>query len=401
MTPTRRRALAAGVALLAAPKLFARNRAESVGVAVVGCGTRGTELALEIARQGHAIAALCDIAPFRLDALERQLPPDSRRLKTDELRRALDLKGVDAVVIATPDHHHKAQFLATLAAGKDVYVETPLSKSLDEHAEFDAAARKADRVIQVGLQRRSSAAWEESLRLSRARDFGKLVRATAWDGRDWQAGAPFAPPPGFKADAKSVDWGRFLGTAPKRDPDAHRYWAWRTYWDYAGGLLSDWGTAAADLISWAGPADVPNSVAVNGGRYFFEHWELPDTVEAAWDYGSFSAGTSSECANASRGSGLRLHGTRQTLVAEGSQIRLYGTAGPLDAGTKPLRTWTTESETPAHVKNWLDCVKSRGTPNAPVVLGLRVAVAAHLAALSYRTGRKQFFDAERGEVVGG
>ena len=400
MPPTRRAALATGVALLAAPRLAARGRAESVGVAVVGCGARGAELALEVARQGHAVVALCDIAPFRLDALTKLLPPDKERLQTGELRRVLDLKGVDAVVVATPDHHHKAHLLACLAAGKDVYVETPLTKSLADHADVAEAARKADRVIQVGLQRRSSPVWEESIRLTRGREFGKLVRAAAWDGRNWRTRDPFAVPPDFRAGLKSLDWEAFLGAAPKRSPDAHRYWAWRTYWDYAGGLLTDWGTAAADLVSWAAPADVPKSVAVNGGRYVFERWEVPDTVEAAWDYGTFSAGTSSESANASRGRGLRLHGTQQTLVVGGDAVALYDTADAIGPGQKPARAWKAEPETPLHVKNWLDCVKSRDGANAPVVLGLRVAVAAHLATLSYRTGRRQFWDAERGEVLG-
>ena len=400
MTVTRRAALVSGVGLLAAPRLLASRRAEAVGVAVVGCGTRGSQLALEVAKQGHNVVALCDIAPFRMDALSRQLPADSARFTTGEFRRVLERKSVEAVVIATPDHHHKPQLLAALAADKDVYVETPLTKSLEEHADVAEAARKTDRVIQVGLQRRSSAVWEESMRLTRGREFGRLVRAVGWDGRDWQAGEPFAPPPGFKADAQTLDWEAFLGAAPKRAPDAHRYWAWRTYWDYSGGLLTEWGTAVADLISWSGPADVPKSVAVNGGRYLFERWELPDTVEAAWDYGKFAAGSSSESANASRGQGLRLHGTRQTLVANDTEVHLYDSAGPLTPQSKPIRAWKPEPETPPHVKNWLDCLKSREGPNAPIILGLRVAVAAHLATLSYRTGRKPFWDADRNEVIG-
>ena len=196
MTPTRRAAFAAGFALLVAPRSTARGRAEALGVAVVGCGARGTQLALEVSKLGHDLVALCDIAPFRLAALSKLLPADAARLETANYRRVLDHKSVDAVVIATPDHHHKDQLLAALGADKDVYIETPLTKSLDEHADVAEAARKANRVVQVGLQRRSSAAWEESTRLARGRAFGQLVRAAAWDARNWQTRDPLAPPAG-------------------------------------------------------------------------------------------------------------------------------------------------------------------------------------------------------------
>ncbi len=407
--PTRRGFLAAGAAVLAAPALQARNRLNVVGVGVIGCGARGKELALEVVKQGHAVVGLCDVAPFRLDAARAALSDAMKGEAGDILlcadyKKLLAHKAVDAVVIATPDHHHKEHLVAAVAAKKDVYVETPLTKSLDEHAEIADAVRATGRVVQVGLQKRSGAHWDEALRLVRARAFGRLVRATAWDARNWQARDPFAPPPGWKPDPKKLDWDAFLGPATKRPFDATRYWGWRWYWDYAGGLLTDLGTHPVDLFAWAGPADAPNtpkSAVVNGGRHVFDKWETPDIVQAVWDYGKFAASFSAEAVNGSDGAGVRFHGTKQTLVADEAELRLYDTADRLTPGMKPVKAWKVEPETPAHVKNWLECVDSREEPAAPVALGLRAGVTTHLATLAYRTGRKQFWDADRNEVIGG
>ena len=391
---------------LAAPSVQARGRSEALSIGVIGCGARGTALALELVKLGHTVTALCDVAGFRLAAITEALAaaaPDADEPDAfTDYRKLLDVKTVDAIVIATPDHHHKEQLVAAVLAEKDVYVEAPVTRSLDEGAEITDAVQKSTRVVQVGNQRRSGPHWEEAVRAVRHRAFGKLVRAKAWDAHNWQAQDPAGPPVGFKADPKKLDWEAFLGTAPKRPFDPFRYWAWRWHWDYAAGLLSDPAVHHLDLFAWAGAVDAPKSAVTNGGRYFFDKWETPDVIHGVWDFGKFVAHHAADAVTGADGVGISFHGTMQTLVCDpGREIRLYDTAAAIPPGMKPVRVWRVEPETPAHLKNWVECVKSRDEPAAPVGQAVRTAVAAHLATHSYRTGKKQFWDADRNEIIGG
>jgi predicted dehydrogenase len=263
------------------------------------------------------------------------------------------------------------------------------------------AVRKSRKTVQVGSQRRSGPHWDEAAKAVRARAFGKLVRARAWDGRNGVKHDPAAVPAGFKYDPLTLDWDAFLGTAPKRPFDAHRYWAWRWYWDYAGGLMTESGAQMLDLVAWLGGVEVPKGVVANGGRYFFDKWETPDVILGAWDYGKFAASLSAEAVNGAVGVGVAFYGSKQTLVCDADRdLRLYDTTDTITPDTAPAQTWKVESETPLHVANWVSCVKSGEEPTAPVEVGHRAMLAAHLANLSYRTGKKIFWDADRHEIIG-
>ncbi|MFO0851422.1 MAG: Gfo/Idh/MocA family oxidoreductase [Gemmataceae bacterium] len=406
MPPTRRTFLkSAAATALAAPAIQARGRNETLQVGLIGCGNRGRTILREVMKLGHTCVALCDIAEFRLDTVAKavaEADQDEPKFYHD-YRKLLEHKGLDAVVIATPDHHHKSMLIAAMEAEKDAYAEKPLTKSIDEGWELIDAVRKANRVVQVGNQRHSGEHWAEAAKAVQKSSFGKLVWAKVWDCRSWLKRDPFAPPKGFKFDPKTLDWEAFLGSAPKRPFDPVRYWSWRWYWDYAGGLLTDIGAHQLDVVSWLGGVDWPKSAVANGGVYHFKQWETPDVVHGVWDYGKFAATFNVEFVNGADGVGCAFYGTRQTLLADadaGGEIRLYDTAEKIVPGMKPVQTWKVEGETPLHVKNWVECVKSRDEPNSPVELGARVILAAHLANLSYRTGKKIFWDADRKEVIG-
>ena len=405
--PSRRTFLKATAATaFAAPAVQARGANEKLSFGVIGSGNRGRTIGKELMKLGHNCVALCDVADFRLEWYAKTAVTEAGQETPTfyrDYRKLLDQKGIDAVVVATPDHHHKDVLLAAMAAEKDAYVEKPLTKSIAEGQELVDAVRKAERVVQVGNQRHSGPHWEAAARAVQSKAFGKLVWAKVWDCRNWQQKDPFAPPAGFKYDPKMLDWDAFLGTAPKRPFDPVRYWSWRWYWDYAGGLMTDIGANQLDLVAWLGGVEVPKSAAANGGVYQFKHWETPDMVHGVWDYGKFAATFAVEFINAAPGVGACFYGTRQTLICDadtGGKIELFDTAGKIVPGMKPIETWQVANETPLHVKNWAECVKSREEPNSPIELGNRVIVAAHLANLSYRTGKKIFWDADRGEVIG-
>ncbi len=405
-TPSRRTFLlasaAGAVALLPTPSLAAH---EKLNVGVIGCGARGLVLAREVVKRGHRLTALCDVAEFRFGTLSEVATDDGQDKPAEytDARRLLDQKGLDAVVIATPNHLHRDQFMAAIQAEKDVYVESPLAWTIAEGRDMKLAAEKGERVVQVGLQRRSGGHWKRLREVIDGSDFGALVWAKVVVARPWGKKDPFAPPPTFgKKQRAEINWDAFLGKAGKREFDADRYWGWRWYWDYAGGPLTEFGGEYMDLLHWLFDVDSPKSVSVNGGQYYFKTWDTPDTAQATFDYGKFGVGLSVELINGADGLGITLCGTQMTAVIDlEGQIRLYDTTEKIAADAVPTHSWEVAAETPAHVKNWLDCCKSRKPTAAPIDVGHKAAIPAHLANLSYRSGKRIHWDAERQEVIGG
>ncbi|OWK41836.1 Gfo/Idh/MocA family protein [Fimbriiglobus ruber] len=407
LLPTRRTflqtAAATGAVAFGAPAVQARGANEKLNIGLIGSGNRGRTILREAMRLGHRAVALCDIAEFRLETVAKavdEAEQDKPKFYSD-YRKLLEHPSLDAVIITTPDHHHKEILVAAMQAEKDAYVEKPLTKSIDEGAEMIEAVRKANRVVQVGNQRHSGPHWEECVKVVKSSAFGKLVWAKVWDTRNWVKKDPFAPPKDFRYDPRTLNWEAFLGNAPKRAFDPLRYWSWRWYWDYAGGLMTDIGAHQLDIVAWIGGTDVPKSAVANGGVYQFKHWETPDVIHGIWDYGKFAANFAVQFVNGADGVGAGFYGTKQTLLCDAEkEIRLYDTAEKITPDMRPVQTWRVEPETPLHVKNWVECVKSREDPNSTIELGHRVILAAHLANLSYRTGKKIFWDADRKEVIG-
>jgi predicted dehydrogenase len=405
-TPTRRKFLAtAGTFTLAASYARTAGANERIQIGTIGVGGRGTSVTREALKNNHDIVAMCDVAGFRMDRFAKVIT-DAKQAKPtpySDHRKLLEHKNLDAVIIATPDHHHRDVLIATMQAGKDAYTEKPLSKTIEEGKEMVAAVRKTKAIVQVGNQRHSGPHWMKAREIVQSKDFGDIVWVKVWDCRNWVKVDPFAPPKFFDESARnSVDWNAFLGKAPKRDFDATRYWSWRWYWDYAGGLMTDIGAHQIDIVQWLGGVDAPKSVVANGGVYHFKHWETPDVVHGVWDYGKFVATFAVEFVNGADGVGCAFYGTKKTLIADADkEIRIYDTIDKITPETKPIDAWASRNETDFHVKNWLDCVKSRKEPNSPIELGHRVITAAHLANMAYRQGKKIFWNAETERVVGG
>jgi len=409
MTPLSRRrflesSAAAGAVLLAAPYGRTAGAGEKLNIGLIGSGNRGTTLLKEALKLEHNAVAVCDIAEFRLDRISKIIVDAKQEKPTrySDHRKLLEHKDLDAVIIATPDHHHRDVLIAAMQADKDAYIEKPLTKSIDEGREMIEAVRMAKKIVQVGNQRHSGPHWRQCRDVIQSNDFGELVWAKVWDCRNWIKRDPFAPPKEFdKAMQKQIDWDAFLGKAPKREFNAARYWSWRWYWDYAGGLMTDIGAHQLDIVQWLSGMDSPKSVVANGGTYHFKHWETPDVIHGVWDYGKFAATFAVQFVNGADGVGCGFYGTKMTLIADAEkEVKLYNTNDKITPDMKPIDTWKIENETALHVKNWLECCKSRKEPNSPIELGHKVITAAHLANLSYRTGKKVHWDAEREQVIG-
>ena len=408
-TPDRRTFIAGSAATavaLGAPAVQARGANEKLNIGLIGSGNRGRTISMECVKAGHNVVAVADIAKFRHDFIIEKLADAGAKEKPavyDDYRKLLEHKGLDAVIIATPDHHHKEQLLAVMAADKHAYCEKPLSHTIEQGKEMVAAVRKAKKIVQVGNQRHSGEHWARARDVVQSSDFGRLVWVKVWDCRNWIKRDPFAPPKTFDAaQIKGVNWEAFLGTAKKVPFDPVRYWAWRWYWDYAGGLMTDIGAHQLDIVQWLGGVDMPKSVTANGGTYHFKHWETPDVIHGAWDYGTFTATFAVEFINGYDGVGATFYGTKQTLHCDadaGGTIKLFDTNDKFVPTMKPKAEWKVVNETPLHVRNWLDAVKANKDPSSPIELGHRVITAAHLANIAYRTGKKVVWDAKKEQVV--
>jgi predicted dehydrogenase len=406
---TRRQFLAASAAALGAPALHALGANEKLNVGLIGSGNRGRTILTECAKNGHNVVALADVATFRFDAFKAAFDkigyrPKGEPKRYDDYRKLLEHPGLDAVIIATPDHHHRDQLLDAMSVGKHAYVEKPLSHTIEQGKEMVAAVRKARKIVQVGNQRHSGDHWKRCRDVIASPDFGDLIWVKVWDCRNWVKRDPFAPPKDFSEKTAGVNWAAFLGNAPKKEFDPKRYWSWRWYWDYAGGLMTDIGAHQLDVVQWLGGADAPKSVVANGGVYHFKHWETPDVIHGVWDYGKFTATFAVEFVNGYDGVGCTFYGTKMTMHADadpGGEIKFYDTIDKFTPSMKPKMSWKVENETPLHVKNWLDSVKDNKDPNSTIELGHRVITAAHLANMAYRQGKKITWDAEKEQVAQG
>src|SRR5438874_10785584 len=293
-------------ALAALPSvgLRALNSNDRVRLGVIGVGNRGDQLldAL-LVHKDCEIAALCDVYEPYLAAAQKK--SGGKATLYHDFRKLIDQKDIDAVVVATPDHWHALQFVAACRAGKDVYVEKPLSLTIAEGQKMVAVATETKRITQVGLHRRSSAHIQEAVELIRGGAIGKVTVAKSYHLRNefpQGIGNPRdgEPPPG-------LDWDFWLGPAPKVAYNPNRcLYKFRWFSDYSGGQLTNFGTHYVDVIQWALGHDAPRGVFAAGGKYAVtDNREIPDTMEVVWQYEGDTLVTMSQFnANAAGGNKL-------------------------------------------------------------------------------------------------
>lgn len=392
---------AAALSAFGVPAVNALGANEKLNIGVIGVGRRGRTLARKVNKLGQNVVALCDVASFRLDVAiaDAAKAGESKPALYKDHRQLLEHKGLDGVIIASPDHWHHDMLQDAMQAGKDTYIEKPLAMTIEEGRSMVQAVRATKQIVQVGNQRHSGPHWAHCRDYIQSSDFGQLVWARVWDCRNWTKNDPFAPPKDFNK-VNEIDWKRFLGKAPPRAFDMHRFFSWRWYWDYAGGLMTDIGAHQLDILQWlSGQEKGPKSVVANGGNYYYKHWETPDVLHGVWDYGTFSATFDVEFINDHEGVGAAFYGTKRTIWADATkEIRVYDAAEKPDPNRKPLESWPVVYEGPAHMHNWFDCCKSRKEPNSPIELGCRVFTTAHLGNLAYRSGKKIFWDPVKEEM---
>jgi predicted dehydrogenase len=370
---------------------------ERIRCAVIGTGNRGMWGLRELKKRDAQIVAVCDVYEARLMEA-KAVAEQGEDFKADtynEHERVLERNDIDVIYNGTPDHWHHDVLIDCVQAGKDVYTEKPFSKTIEEGQNMVKAVRETKQVVQVGNHRRSGKHWLRAREWIRSGKLGKIAWVKVYDTRNWSIGDPWSAQ--IKAGLKGkLDWNRFLGKAPKRPLDLHRYFTWRWYWDYAGGLITDIGAHQLDVNQWCMDVDGPVTVACNGGNHAFPTWETPDVVHAVLNYGKFTTLFTVQFVNGRDGVGAAFYGEKGTiLVDDWNGFRVYI---PQDA-KEPVEQWDRPYEGGDHVQNFLECVRSRKEPNSPVETGHQVITAAHLANISYRTGKRVQWDAKREEML--
>lgn len=410
-----RRAFLGGAAAVAAtasmPSMTARSYARVLGandrirIGVIGPGQRGTNRMTTARALGADIVALADANRALMELAHGQLKARDGApevFTTPEYRDLLSREDVDGVIVATPDHLHHEVLLAAVAAGKDAYVEKPMSRTIEQGIDIVEKVKATDRVVQVGNQRRSGEHFARAREVIASGALGPIRFIRIWDFRY----RPVDPYIERSKDPKlfapeMVDWKRFLGPAPERPYDARRASGWRWYWDYAGGLMTDIGPHWLDVAMWLTGADAPEKgprrVVCNGGNYQSPDWETPDNVHAILDYGDFSIVFMVQFMNGQEYDGAAFYGLEGSIVQENDR----GMMVQYDKERKVVDEWRVADEGTAHMKNFLDCMRSRATPNSPVELAHRVLIGAHLANESYLSGRRAEWDPAKGVRVQG
>lgn len=397
MSGTTRRVFLGSLAATGVAGMAARAaEPEKVRMAVIGLKSRGLDVLKNFAKDpGAEIVAVCDIddamIPPAVRAVE-QAGGSSPRVEKD-FRKLLDDKSIDGVIIATPDHWHALMTVMACQAKKDVYVEKPASHNVVEGRRMVQAARKYERVVQVGTQRRSTPHIIEAVEYVRSGKLGKVGFARAWimqKRKPIGKGQPGEVPAG-------VDYALWQGPALDRPFYANRFhYNWHWFWNWGTGELGNNGIHGLDVARWGLNVDAPTAVVSGGGKYVFDDdQEVPDTQIVTWEFSNACITWEHRMWTDRKiddsGFGVSFQGDAGTLVIGEKGWKVYGADGA-EGKAKDGQS--------AHIANFLDCVRTRKNPNADIEIGHVSTRLCHLGNIAHRVGRRIRFEAETESIPG-
>ena len=352
------------------------------------------------------VVMVCDV---NMDQLNRGIERAGPKAEaTNDYRRLLDRKDIDAVIIGTPDHWHALPCIHACQAGKDVYVEKPLSLSIHEGRRMVDVARSTKRIVQVGTQQRSGNHFQRAVELIRKGKLGKVSFARCWN---YENNFPLGigTPPDSDPPA-SLDWDTWLGPAPAHAWNPNRSaGTFRWFWDYSGGKITDWGTHLIDIVHWAllpdDSKDGPLTISGHGAKLLLQdNRETPDTLEVVYEYPTFMLTYSSRELNArpveGHQYGIEFFGTDGTMFLDRDGFEVYPETATVKEGEFTWRTAYMNyrggpqgDHNTNHIRNFLECIKSRKLPISDVEIGHRSTSAAHLGNIAFRTRSRLSWDA--------
>jgi predicted dehydrogenase len=391
---------------------------DRVRMATIGCGTRGTMDSGFLSRHKDCeIVAVCDVAGGKREALAAKLRDggtngsgtnggSSRTIDlVEDYRRILDRQDIDAVLVATPDHWHSPITVDACAAGKDVYVEKPVSNAIEPAQLMVKAAREHNRVVQVGLQQRQGEHFREAATLIQNGLLGKITHVVLQFPNAYTV-----PPEPTTAPPADLNWEMFQGPAERHPYKPSRQRRWRSYYDYGGGLVTDWGVHLVDVAHWYLGADAKVPKLTSASAQYVnvpnpEHDQVPDAFIVSWQYDDFVMSfTNIAITDADFGrQGNYFFGPKGSLQIHraGFEVRPGKRPNNPTADTPPpiegrlrrfAENYENDPDTIANARNFLDCVKSRQRPTADIEIGFHSSLPCLLAIHAIRQGRTMTWD---------
>ncbi|MGH9543451.1 MAG: Gfo/Idh/MocA family protein [Terriglobales bacterium] len=411
--------------------------------ALIGAGRQGTYDMVDHLRSGQVdVAAICDVYEPNLQKALASARANGARAPeaVADFRRILDRKDIDIIIVGTPDHWHAPVMVMACQAGKDVYVEKPICVHVDEGKKMVEAARHYNRVVQVGTQQRSGRSFQRAVELVWSGQIGRVEFVRTWNyGNEYPDG--IGNPPDGDPPA-GLDWDMWLGPAPKRPFNANRFgvgdrWStFRYFWDYAGGMMTDWGVHLLDIVNWALRSDGPRVITAGGGKFLLrDNRETPDTLQATFEY-ALSAPPAEAVREAEpggggavpnqdppgcvvvyenrtangnsmygKGYGIEFHGTAGTLFVDREGFKLYPETQREHGKEVALAAAAEMQEEPNphlnHVTNFLECVRTRSRPISDIEIGHRSTSVCLLANVAYRSRQRLVWDLEKQQLLEG
>ena len=377
---------------------------DRLGVGVIGCNGMGfSDLQSFLKNSACFCAALCDVDSNVLNRRKSDL--EKAGLTAPKLyKNYQDLladQAVDIVIIGTPDHWHCLQFLDAVSAGKDVYIEKPIGNSIAEIRAMELASARSGRVVQVGQWQRSLPHLEDAHQYMRSGKLGRIRTVKAWAYIDWVSAvhkAPDSPVP------SGVDYDLWLGPAPKRPFNPNRFhFNFRWYWDYAGGLMTDWGVHLIDTVLQFMEPEMPHSIMASGGKMAFlnDAQETPDTLTAVYNFRDFNLiwehTLGIGIGNFNRPQGVAFLGENGTMVISREDWEVIPHHKNIEA--VPSQKAHGSSGLDLHVQNFLEAVavKEPEAAKASIGIGARVGIVSQMGNIAYRSGQALHWDAEKGK----
>ncbi|MCA9424394.1 MAG: Gfo/Idh/MocA family oxidoreductase [Candidatus Omnitrophica bacterium] len=372
----------------------AKGANDRVTLASIGVGGKGQHgMGIFHKFDDVEFVAVCDVYQPNMEAARNITEGRAEMIK--DFRDVLAREDLDAVHISTPDHWHAEIMIQACAAGKDVYVEKPVSLTIGEGRRMVEAAKKHNRVVQCGTQQRSGTHFQKAVEIVASGGIGEVTMTKTWilenESPNGIGNPPNQDPP---AD---LDWEMWQGPSPRHEYNPNRFRQFRWFWDYSGGKVTDWGVHLMDIVQWAMGMDAPLNVCATGGKYSLkDNRETPDTVHVTWEYPGFLATFTNRVCNAhpedGDGYGIQFHGTEGTLYVNRGGWTLTPETGPDNKPRIPAQSSGGSEQNGPHERQFIDCVKSREKPISDIETTHRSTSACLMANIALKTGQRLEWD---------
>jgi predicted dehydrogenase len=379
-------------------------------VGVIGTGRQGVSNLKAFKAHGAEIAAVCDVFAPNLE--KGKAAAGESAAAYGDFRKVLDDKTIDVVINATPDHWHALPTVMACQAGKDVFVEKPISVAVEEGKAMLAAARKHQRVVQVALWQRSNVHFQQAAQVVRQGLLGKVTFVRTWNyGNAFPDG--IGNPPDSDPPA-GLDWDMWLGPAPKVPFNANRFgvgdrWStFRHFWDYSNGMLGDWAVHLIDIVQWALETPGPLAITAVGQKLAVkDNGDTPDTLQTTFEYPGFVCTYENREANGNsmfgKDYGIEFHGTQGTMFLNRSGFEVFPETRKDEEGKEVARSASMRMDEVDdgllnHAGNMLECMKSRKRPACDIEDGLHSSATCLLGVVALRTKERIEFDPVKQEL---